>query len=59
MANSDFNFVSIHQWFTVASPSVTKPFPIEGTKVPVDDGYLLIQIKGVSLNTHKIDLVAA
>lgn len=54
MANSDFNWVPVNHTFTVASPTVTVTFPIEGTKAPQDDGYLLLQIRSVHLNTHKI-----
>ena len=54
MARSDFNMIPIHYTFTVNTPSVTKKFPIEGTQTPLDDAYLLLQIKSVSAQGHQI-----
>jgi len=54
MARSDFNWVSFQHDFTAISPTVTREFPIEGNQDPVDDAYLLIQVRGVSEDNHKI-----
>jgi hypothetical protein len=59
MARSDFNWVAIRQAFTVDAPTVQKEFPIEGTQQPIDDAYLLLQIRGVNgpgQSDHKIFL---
>ena len=54
MARSDFNRVWFQHDFTATSPTVTKEFSIEGTQNPVDNAYLLIQVRGVSEENHKI-----
>lgn len=54
MARSDFNWVGIGHNFTVNAPTVTKQFPVEGN--PIDDAYLLIQVRSASTNTHKISI---
>ena len=54
MARSDFNWVWFQHDFTATSPTVTREFPIEGSQDPVDDAYLLIQVRGVSEDNHKI-----
>jgi len=56
MARSDFNLIPIAHKFTVAAPSVSKNFPIEGTQKPIDDAYLLVQVRGVSTYTHSIQI---
>ena len=56
MARSDFNWVGIGHKFTVSEPTVTKRFPIEGTQKPIDDAYLLIQVRGVSSSAHSIKI---
>lgn len=56
MARSDFNWVGIGHKFTVNAPSVNKSFPIEGSQKPIDDAYLLIQVRGVSQSTHSIKI---
>jgi len=56
MAQSDFNLVPINHKFTVTAPTKTVSFPIEGTQTPVDDGYLVIQVKGVQLSSHQVKI---
>ena len=54
MARSDFNLIPINRTFTVNAPSFTREFPIEGNQAPVDDAYILITARDVSLSTHRI-----
>ncbi len=56
MARSDFNLIPIGHKFTVNAPTVTKEFPIEGTKDILDDGYILIEVQGVGRSTHRIQI---
>lgn len=56
MARSDFNLVPIRQKFTTSNPSVTKQFRVEGTDKPIDDAYLLIQVRGVNSLAHNIKI---
>lgn len=54
MANADFNYIPINHHFTASDPSVTVNFPIEGSKPPVDDGYILINAHNVTQQLHKV-----
>lgn len=54
MARADFNWIPFTHTFTENSPTFTAHFPIEGTKDPIDDAYLLITAHGVTFQTHKI-----
>lgn len=54
MARADFNWVPIGHNFTVNTPTVTRQFPIEGNQSPIDDAYLLVQVRGVAQSTHRI-----
>jgi hypothetical protein len=54
MARSDFNWISFTHDFTANNPTKTVEFPIEGSKTPVDDAYLLITAHNVSAQGHKI-----
>lgn len=54
MARADFNWVPIKHNFTTQKPSVLKTFPIEGLGNPLDDGFLLIQARGVSSGSHRV-----
>ena len=56
MARSDFNWVPIGHKFTNGAPTVIKDFPIEGNQQPIDDAFLLIQVRGVSVGTHRIQI---
>lgn len=56
MARSDFNWVPINHNFTVSSPTITRQFPIEGNQGPIDDAYLLIQVRGVRIGSHRISI---
>lgn len=54
IVHADFNWVPIKHTFTNVNPTTTVEFPIAGTSIVVDDGYLLIQAKGVSLPDHRV-----
>ena len=56
MARSDFNWVDIGHKFTVNAPTINKKFPVEGTQAPIDDAYLLFQIRGASQASHSIKI---
>jgi len=56
MARADFNWVPIGHKFTVNAPTVTKQFPIEGNQPPIDDAFLLVQVRGASKSTHIIKI---
>ncbi|MCF6237100.1 MAG: hypothetical protein L3J70_12140 [Gammaproteobacteria bacterium] len=61
MARSDFQYIPIHHIFKATSPVFEKDFRVElntGQKV-VDDGYLLITVKSVDLDSHKIQINGA
>ena len=50
MARSDFNWIPIGHKFTASDPTFSKNFPVEGNSAPIDDGYILIQVRGVTDN---------
>lgn len=54
MARADFNWVPIGHTFTAASPTVTRNFNVNGA--PVDDAFLLVQVKGVDSGAHSIKI---
>ena len=54
MARGDFNWIPFSHTFTAANPSHTVEFPIEGTKDPIDDAYMLITAHNVSNQGHQI-----
>lgn len=58
MARSDFNYIPVNHTFTASAPVFEKNFPVElsaGQEV-VDDGYLLITVRSVDLDSHTIQI---
>ena len=54
MARADFNWMPFGHEFTANNPTFSVSFPIEGTRDPVDDAYLLITAHNVSNQSHQI-----
>lgn len=54
MARADFNWIPFTHAFTSNSPSFSAQFPIEGSRDPVDDAYVLITAHNVSSQGHQI-----
>lgn len=53
---SDFNVIPVRRPFNSSNNSFVANFPIEGAKI-VDDGYLVMQVRGVGEpGTHRIKL---
>ena len=58
MAIGDFNYIPVNHKFTSTSPVWEFSFPVNvepGRKV-VDDGYLLITVRSVDLDSHRIKI---
>jgi hypothetical protein len=56
MAGSDFTWISFNHTFNGDGPSLTKTFSIEAVGKPIDNAYLLIQVRSVSVITHSIEI---
>lgn len=58
MARSDFNYIPVNHTFTAQSPVFERNFPVElstGQEV-VDDGYVLITVRSVDSESHRIQI---
>ena len=58
MARGDFNYIPVNHTFTATSPVFETNFPVQlssGQEV-VDDGYLLITVRSVDLQSHRIQI---
>ncbi len=56
MARGDFNYIPVNHTFTANSPVFDLDFPVElsGGQAVVDDGYLLITVRSVDSQNHRI-----
>ncbi len=54
MARADLNVIIFRQTLTPSNPTATRSFPIEGT--PIDDAFLLLQIRSVGSSSHRIEI---
>ncbi|MBW4653150.1 MAG: hypothetical protein KME20_08995 [Kaiparowitsia implicata GSE-PSE-MK54-09C] len=56
MARGDFNYIPVNHTFTASSPLFERDFPVEisAGQAVVDDGYLLITVRRVSSQDHRI-----
>jgi hypothetical protein len=58
MARGDFNYIPVNHTFTANSPVFEQDFQVQlgsGQDV-VDDGYLLITVRNVDLQSHQIQI---
>ena len=58
MARSDFNYIPVNHTFTANSPVFDQDFTVElspGQNV-VDDGYLVITVRSVDSDNHRIEI---
>lgn len=58
MARSDFNYIPVNHTFTANSPTFTREFPVQlsSGQAVVDDGYLLITVRSVDSQSHRIEI---
>ena len=58
MARSDFNYIPVNHSFNANNPVFEKDFPVElgNSQAVVDDGYLLITVRGVNSDSHRIQI---
>jgi len=58
MARSDFNYLPINHTFTANSPVFDADFPVElsAGQAVVDDGYLVITVRSVDADSHRIKI---
>jgi hypothetical protein len=58
MARGDFNYIPVGHLFSATSPVWEKNFPVElsSDEAVVDDGYLLITVRSVDLESHRIKI---
>ena len=56
MARGDFNYIPVNHTFTANSPTWEKEFRVQTSsgQTVVDDGYVLITVKSVDSENHKI-----
>jgi hypothetical protein len=58
MARSDFNYIPVNHTFTANAPVFERNFPVELStgQAVVDDGYLLITVRSVDSESHRIQI---
>lgn len=58
MARGDFNYLPVNHTFTASSPNWERNFPVElsSGEAVVDDGYLLITVRSVDSQNHRIQI---
>jgi hypothetical protein len=58
MATGDFNYIPVNHTFTASSPVFDKDFAVQlgASQAVVDDGYLLITVRSVDTENHRIKI---
>ncbi|NEP85953.1 MAG: hypothetical protein F6K18_03470 [Okeania sp. SIO2C2] len=58
MARADFNYIPVNKTFNENSPVFEVDFPVEvsASQAVVDDGYLLITVRSVDSQSHRIQI---
>ena len=58
MAQGDFNYIPVNRLFSENDPEWERDFPVElsSDQKVVDDGYLLITVRSVDLESHRIQI---
>jgi hypothetical protein len=55
MARGDFNYIRVSRTLTASNPVFETKFPVEvGNGKVVDDGYLLVTVRSVDSDKHRI-----